>query len=256
MTEHDPGRIRMRAIPDLHASAFSLRVELPPQGLAADPLRVDACIDLFVAAANAGLCSGDRFLPEHSAAAVTGSWAADGTGAEIACRDLDGGAVRLLANLLRKSLGKAGSPVQAVVMNGPGGPAGPPATSVDALPYPAALSEASFDLDIALPDKSLAPISTRMTFAGSLPDVEFDLIGSRLSFWKELVGKGAYLEPDAEPSDLPDVDEIEIYLLSPSQLEVAVYGFAAADAAFDGLVNMLARTDMALTSKLISVEIW
>jgi len=254
MTEHNPGRIRMRAIPDLHARAFALRVELPPQDPAADPLRVDACIDLFVAAANAGLCCGDRFLPEHSAAAVTGSWAADGTGAEIACRDLDGGAVRLLANLLRKSLGKAGSSVQAVVVSGPD--AGLPATSVDALPYPATLSEARFDIDLVLPEKSLVPISTRMAFAGPLADAEFDLIGSRLRFWKELVGSGAYLEPDAEPSDLPDVDEIEIYLLSPSQLEATVYGFAAADAAFDGLVNMLARTDLALASKLVSVAIW
>jgi len=257
MTDGAHSRIRLRAIPDLEAKTFSLRVEPLPGRVTADEERlIDACIDLFVAAVNAGLCAGHRFDPWRSGAAVAASSAPDGTGADIACHDLDAGAARLLANLIRKALDERASPMQVLVTGNRSGQAGWLAIVVDELPYPAVLSTAPFEIDIALPEESLEPVSMRLEFASPLSQAEIELLWPRVLFWKELVGAGAYFEPQSDPDERPDVDEIEIYQLSLSQVEVTVYGSVAADAAFDGFVNMLARTQAELGSTLLSVKIW
>jgi hypothetical protein len=255
MTERAHSRVRMRAVPELEANAFSLRVEMLPGRVAAgDERRIDECVEWFVFAVNAGICAGHRFEPRRSGAVVVESSAPDGSGTDIACHDVDAGAARLLANLVRMALGEREAPMPVLMTSGRDGRAG--LAMVDELPYPAGTAQAPFELGISLPGKSLEPVTLRLEFAAPPSEAEIELLTSRVLFWKDLVGRGAYFEPESDPDDRPDVDEVEIYWLSPYQFEATVYGCVAADAAFDGFVNMLARTDDELGAKLSMVEIW
>lgn len=249
-------RLLARAIPDLNASRFLLRVEVTLPGVAGDSPAFKDPVELFVAAANAGLLGGQRFPPEQSAAVVTAWSSAEGAAVEIDCRAVDGGAVRVLANLLRRSLGGPGASLHAIVVSGPDGQATSPAVRVDVLPYPQAQAQLPFEVDIQAPERTLDPVNIRLTFDGALTDAQFDAVGNWLRFWIAMVGNGAYLEPNAELADLPDVDQAEIYLLSPAQVEAVAYGFAADDAAFDGLIGLLTRASLASGSRLTLMEVW
>jgi hypothetical protein len=257
MTDRDPGRIYMRATPDLDASSFSLRVEVVLPGIAGDSPAFRDAVELFVAAANAGAFGGQRFPSTHSAARVTAWPQTAGATVNLACRELERGAVRVLANLLRRSLGDAAAPVRAIIASGPDDRLATASTvGVDALPYPLAPEQTPFDVDIESPERSLDPLHLRLTFADDLSQEDFDSAGEHLRLWIELVGRGAYLDPDAEPAGVPDASEAEIYLLSSAQIEATLYGFAADDEAFDGLIGFLMRVGPALSSRLLSVQAW
>lgn len=248
--------IQLRAEPGFRTDAFALRVERLAHGLADDPKRLAEVVEHFVSAANAGMCSGERFSAEASMAQANTLTPADGAMVEIGCRQLDPGALRLLANLLRKAMGPPGASVPAIVVEGPAELPSLPGLFVEALAYPAQPRSLAFEVDLVLPEESLTPLTIRLSFSAPLSDADFALLEQRMALWRAMVAGGAYAHPDAEASDLPDMDGMEVYLLSAWQVEVAVYGFVAADAAFDGLVGLLAHTAAALTARLVSLEVW
>lgn len=249
-------RVRLRATPDLDAGVFSLAVEVQPGLSTIEYQLVASRVELLVSAVNAGLGSGNRFSPWLSGAALVEPIGPQVSCIHVICREVDKGAVRLLANLISRTIEESGPLVHVVVSGERGGPLDSVPIAVETVPYPSVYAPSLFDVEIDLPNKSRVPISIRIEFATPLLESEVDLLWSRLELWEELVGKGGYLQSDSETSELPDLSEMEIYLLLPSEVEVTVYGFVAAEAAFDGLVNMLLRTQKELITELLSVQIW
>lgn len=257
MPSRDTARILMRATPHLDASTFSLRVELALPGVAGNSPAFTEAIGLYVAGVNAGVFGGQRFDPARSAAAVTAWRPTDEATVDIACQGVERGAVRVLANLLRRSLAQQPASVRVLLASGADDRlAATSAIGVDTLAYPLAPQDTPFAVDILSPERSLDPLHVRLGFADALSERELDLAAEELRIWIELVRRGAYLDPAADLAGLPAADEVEIYQLSSSQVEAVLYGFGARDEAFDGLIGLLMRLGPKLGAGLESVQAW
>lgn len=216
-------------------------------------------IRLFVDGANAGMYSGERFSPLLSEAVIVdrqGFIAKEQEAFEIRCRQINWGAIRILINLLSRMLNEYGPQIEINVLGKQGKDYTLSPIIMEEIPYPGVFSSIPFDLEMSYPNRSLDPVSVRIEFARALIGTEVDMIWSALQLWGEVVREGGYSQMVAEEGALPDLSEMEVYMLSPSHVELTVYGFYGSDAAFDGLVSMLSRSDNELKNHISSIRIW
>jgi hypothetical protein len=202
---------------------------------------IGEAIEAFGDAANTGMLAGARLDPEGSRVVVTsnaGDAGPDNGHWAMSWRSIDAAASRILCELLEAQLAAGDFRVRVTLK--PEAAAGSSRGRVidpQALLYPGHVA-LPFSLDEDLPDPPPPEVMVRVDFREPLSDDILDDIASMFSCWKRIVELGAFPGSSPVEEGFPVADT---YLVSPSLVECAVYGYAGPFEGYEVLLNGLVR---------------
>lgn len=101
-------------------------------------------------------------------------------------------------------------------------------------------------------DRSGRTVTVEVTFRGEVPELKRAPLVETLQIWTLVAALGGYREavPQDERSDLvPESDPV----LELDRLELTVRDYGIHEAAWDGLVNLLARTALSIPIRMVEI---